>query len=108
MNDLALTNVYIPIINAVAGFILIYAIKLFGDKVFKKESLGGGDIKLVALIGSAIGFINLILCLGIASLTGLLFALFAHSDDKSGIVPFGPFLLVSALLVWFLNINLFK
>lgn len=101
-----ISTIYIPIINGLIGFLLMYAIKLFGDLVFKRESLGGGDIKLMALIGSIFNFIQLTLSMGLAAVLGLIFAIFASSDDKTGIVPFGPFLLIGALIILFFNINI--
>ncbi len=86
------------ILYGAALFALMIFIKFCGDKIFKKESLGGGDIKLMGLIGTTIGFIPSLICLFISSIMGLIFSLFAHSDDKSHIIPFGPFLLISAIL----------
>ena len=40
----------------VGAFASMYAIKILGDKMFKKESLGGGDIKLMFLFGLVIGY----------------------------------------------------
>lgn len=92
------------ILYAAALFALMLFIKYCGDKIFKKESLGGGDIKLMGLIGATIGFVPALICLFISSIIGLLFSLFAHSDDKSHIIPFGPFLLISTILcVYFTN-----
>ena len=43
------------VIAGILAFILMYVIKLIGDKLFKKESMGGGDIKLMFLFGLVIG-----------------------------------------------------
>lgn len=92
------------LLYAAALFALMLFIKYCGDRIFKRESLGGGDIKLMGLIGATIGFIPSLICLFISSIIGLLFSLFAHSDDKSHIIPFGPFLLISAILcIYFSN-----
>lgn len=86
------------ILSGVLIFSIMLLIKYIGDKIFKKESLGGGDIKLMGAIGCIIGVIPSLFTLFIASIFGLLFSLFAKSDNKSGIIPFGPFLLLSSLL----------
>ena len=36
--------------------IFMLLLKLFGDFLFKKESMGGGDIKLLAIFGFVLGF----------------------------------------------------
>ena len=94
-------EVVTSLISGVAVFALMMFIKFCGDRVFKKESLGGGDIKLMGLIGITIGFIPSLICLFISSIFGLIFSLFAKSDDKTHIIPFGPFLLFSALLCFY-------
>ena len=91
------------IISAALLFALMVFIKYCGDKIFKKESLGGGDIKLMGLIGAAIGFVPSLICLFVSSIMGLIFSFFAHSDDKSHIIPFGPFLLISAILCFYFS-----
>ena len=37
------------IIAGILAFVTMYVIKLIGDKLFKRESMGGGDIKLMFL-----------------------------------------------------------
>ena len=91
------------IIYAAALFALMIFIKFCGDRIFKKESLGGGDIKLMGLIGATLGFVPSLICLFISSIMGLIFSLFAHSDDKSHIIPFGPFLLISAIVCFYFS-----
>jgi prepilin signal peptidase PulO-like enzyme (type II secretory pathway) len=91
------------IIAGVSLFALMLFIKFCGDKIFRKESLGGGDIKLMGLIGATLGFVPSLICLFISSIMGLVFSLFAHSDDKSHIIPFGPFLLISAIVCFYFS-----
>ena len=89
------------LIAGVAIFAFMMFIKFCGDKIFKKESLGGGDIKLMGLIGLTIGFVPSLITLFLSSVFGLIFSVFARSDNKSHIIPFGPFLLFSALLCFY-------
>lgn len=91
------------LINAAVMFVIMYIIKLLGDKIFKKESLGGGDIKLMALIGFALGIIPSMFVIFIGSLIALPFALSTLKTKKEGIVPYGPFLLAASLLIIYLN-----
>lgn len=95
---LGFTETLYSILAGVILFAVMLLIKFIGDKIFKKESLGGGDIKLVGAIGCIIGIVPSLISLFIASVFGLIFALFAKSDNKSGIIPFGPFLLFASLL----------
>ena len=91
------------VISATALFGLMLFIKFCGDRIFKRESLGGGDIKLMGVIGATIGFIPSLITLFISSVLGLIFSALATSDDKTHIVPFGPFLLISAILCFYFS-----
>ncbi len=99
---LDVTTCIYSIISGVVMFLIMMLIKLLGNKMFKKESLGDGDIKLVGVIGASIGIIPSLISIFIASITGLIFAIFSKSDDKSGIVPFGPFILLGSIISLYL------
>jgi leader peptidase (prepilin peptidase)/N-methyltransferase len=65
-----------------------------------KEGMGGGDIKLLAMIGAFIGWQGVFFTIFIASATGSLIGvivmLFANKNMKFA-VPFGPFLAIGAV-----------
>lgn len=95
--------VFKHIIAAAAIFILMYLIKLLGNALFKKESLGDGDIKLMSIVGLSIGIMNSLVALFIASVVGLLFSCIITKKNKEGIIPFGPFLLIGALITLYFS-----
>lgn len=86
------------IINGALMFGIMYAIKLLGNFIFKRESLGDGDIKLMGVISLAIGVMNSFCALFLASVIGLIYSLFISKINKDGIIPFGPFLLIGGML----------
>ena len=55
------------IIEAIVMFFIMFVIKKIGDVVFKKESLGGGDVKMMALVAIIIGYKMSIIVIFIAS-----------------------------------------
>lgn len=57
-------------LGMLVGIGLIYAMALFGRFIFKKESMGGGDLKLLAMIGTFIGWEKTVLAFFIAPLIG--------------------------------------
>jgi leader peptidase (prepilin peptidase) / N-methyltransferase len=85
-------------ISSIFLFLFMLLIKKFGDIAFKKESLGGGDIKLAlfigAILGIRLGFINLI----IGSIIALPFAFIYIRQKKQEEIPFGPFLILGTFL----------
>lgn len=95
--------VFKHIVSSAIVFILMYLIKLLGNAIFKKESLGDGDIKLMGIVGLALGLMNSAISLFIASITGLVFSLIISRKNKEGIIPFGPFLLIGALITLYFS-----
>lgn len=87
------------IYSAVGAFLFMYTIKLLGDKAFKKESLGGGDIKLMFLFGLVIGFPLSICTIFLATFIAFPVALIILISNKENIIPFGPFLSMSAIIL---------
>ena len=76
-------------------------IKIIGDKLFKRESLGGGDIKLAFVIGYALGFRLSLIAIILSSFLALPYSVASLKLQKNNEVPFGPFL-VSSLFIVFL------
>lgn len=94
------------IYHGIAAFLAMYGIKILGDKAFKKESLGGGDIKLMFLFGLVIGFPMAICSIFIATFIAFPVSLFILFSDRENIIPFGPFLSIAAILILVTNLNL--
>ena len=62
-------------IGGLVGFATLYAMGLLGALLFKKEALGGGDIKLYAIVGLVLGIAPMFLSIFVAALIGLIFIL---------------------------------
>ncbi|MBN1793507.1 MAG: prepilin peptidase [Candidatus Omnitrophica bacterium] len=90
------------ITGTVTGGLMIYLIGVFGTMVFKKESMGGGDVKLLAMIGAFLGFKYAILTFFIAPFFGSVIGIIAKLKYKQDIIPYGPFLSLGAVisLLW--------
>ena len=73
--------------------------------MFKKESMGGGDIKLMFVFGLVLGWQASILSIFIASIIGLPISLILLNKNKSHEIPFGPFLAVAAIILLFTGID---
>jgi leader peptidase (prepilin peptidase)/N-methyltransferase len=70
------------------------------QRLRKREGMGGGDIKLLAMIGAFLGLPGVIYTLFASSLVGAVAGLLLMFRDKSGAgtrIPFGPFLALAAM-----------
>ncbi len=60
-------------VGAAFGYGIMWLIGRLGTLIFRKEAMGGGDIKLFACIGAFLGFMNCVYVLFIASVLGVIF-----------------------------------
>lgn len=84
------------LIGLVAVPLPLLGLVLLADKILKKESMGGGDIKLMAVLGLHFGWKLSLLILIFACILGLLAALLTKKLGKP--FPFGPALSAAAWL----------
>ena len=102
------------IIGAVSGFSFFYMVAFLSIKILKKEGMGGGDIKMMAMVGAFLGWKAVILTTFLGSLFGSIIGIglmVFKGRDKGSLIPFGPFLAAGALvslffgqeiLIWYL------
>ena len=90
----------LSIISGLELFIVMLIIRYIGNKLFKKDSLGGGDIKLSFLIGLAIGFELGLINLIFASFLALPYALAQVYFNKKNELPYGPFLIAATVIIY--------
>lgn len=91
--------------NGLIAFGIMFLLKKIGDFLFKQESMGGGDIKLMFLFGLVLGYQMTIIAIFIASFIGLPISLIILYKKKDHIIPFGPFLAVGAMILFFLQLD---
>ena len=92
------------LIGMVSGFVAFYLIALAGSAILKKEALGGGDIKMMAMVGAVMGWKAVILSTFIGSLVGSVVGIFLmvlEGKNRHAKIPFGPFLALGALFTLF-------
>lgn len=92
--------------NGCLACLFIYLLKLVGDFIFKRESMGGGDIKLLFIFGLVLGWPMSVLSIFLASVIGLPLSLIVMYKNKEHEIPFGPFLSLGAIIILLSRINL--
>jgi leader peptidase (prepilin peptidase) / N-methyltransferase len=79
---------------------ILYGVAVSYAMLTGKEGMGGGDIKLLAMIGAFLGWQSLLYVVFASSLTGAVIggiSLLAQKKDSQTRIPFGPFLSLAAL-----------
>lgn len=94
------------LLGALIGGGVIFLMGTIGDWIFKKESIGGGDVKLLAAIGAFMGWQKVLLAFFLAPLFGAVVGIIVKIKTKESVIPYGPFLSLGALisLFWFREI----
>ena len=93
-------NMGLSLLSGVALFLIMLLIAFIGKKIFKRDALGGGDIKLAGVMGIILGFPLGLVSIIFSSLLALPYALGAIMLNKDSEVPFGPFLIASMSIVF--------
>jgi len=100
---------YISFVNSALGVVIgggiILIIGLGGSVIYKKEAMGGGDVKLAAMIGAFLGWkyiiISLFLGFFLGALAGIILIM-SKIKSKEDAIPFGPFIVLGSFitLLW--------
>ena len=97
-------------LDAVLGVLIgggcLYVVAVGYELITKREGMGGGDIKLLAMLGGFLGWKSLFFIVFLSSLLGALVGIavmIAKGRDMKYAVPFGPFLSVAAVAYLFIG-----
>ena len=83
------------LLGAGAGFGVLWLVAKVGTRLFKKEAMGGGDLKMMGMVGAFLGVPGVLLTLFLGALLGSV--VFGPISWKTGkLVPFGIFLALGA------------
>ena len=87
-------------VGAATGFGLLYLVAWAGEKAFKQEAMGGGDIKMMAMVGSFVGWTGVLLTVFGGALLGALIFVPLSLGKHKPLVPFGVFLAGAAAITF--------
>jgi len=116
-----LTALYWSLGGLAAGFFGLWALSWLATKVFKKEAMGFGDVKLLGAIGAFFGPAAVLFTVVVSSFIGALAGgvLILRGKAKLGgltAVPYGPFLALGTvtwmfwgprIVNWYLHMHVF-
>ena len=93
----------IRLIGAVAGGMALWLVAAIGSAILRKTAMGGGDIKLMALIGLFLGaWPELVMVIAFSALSGAIVGttlIVSGIKSRQSPIPYGPFLAGAAVLV---------
>ncbi len=98
-------------LSAVFAVAFTFLARAIGNFMFKKETMGMGDVKLAALVGFIIGFEYFLFAVWLAAIVGIVFWIFQHivkGADGDFKLPFGSFLSAASLLIYLSPVTIFQ
>jgi leader peptidase (prepilin peptidase)/N-methyltransferase len=83
----------------VVGGGIVWSVRLIGDWVLREEAMGFGDVILMAMIGSFLGWQPTIIVFFLAPVMALAVVVISWLARRQREIPYGPYLSLAALVV---------
>lgn len=102
------TGLFDTLYHVIVGlflFLVMYLIMILGNKVFNRESMGGGDVKIMFLFGLVLDPLLGTLTIFLGSFFALPMSILLYFKKNEKIIPFGPFLLIAFAFMYFTKLT---
>ena len=106
LNTSVFPNFVNSMIGGILGYLLIWSIIYFYKQVRKREGMGLGDAKLMAVIGFWFGWISIPFVIFLSSILGLLIvapSLLNKKRKMTSEIPFGPYIILAAVFYFYFS-----
>jgi leader peptidase (prepilin peptidase)/N-methyltransferase len=94
--DGAMHGFVYSLIGGLVGFGILWAVGFLGTLILKQDAMGGGDIKMMAMVGVFVGRTGVLLTIFLGALIGTIVFLPLTIMGRRKLVPFGIFLAIGA------------
>ena len=84
------------VLGAAVGFAVLWLVGVGGTWIFRKDAMGGGDIKMMAMVGAFLGWQGVLLTIFLGALLGTVIFVPITLVKRDKLVPFGIFLALGA------------
>ena len=102
----------VRLIGAIAGGAVLWLVAVIGSAILRKKAMGGGDVKLMVLIGLFLGaWPELAMVIGFSAFSGAVVGttlIVSGIKDRQSPIPYGPFLASAAVLVFLWGDSLWR
>jgi len=88
-------------LGIISGAGAMFAMGFVGELIFRKEALGGGDVKLMAMIGAFLGWKLALLTFFLAPVLGAGVGIFMKLRFGKEVIPYGPYISLGAFISLF-------
>lgn len=95
----SLHGLVVSVLGLLVGGGVVWAIRIVGHRVLDREAMGFGDVILMAMIGTFLGWQATLLVFFIAPVCALVVALASWLCGRTGELPYGPYLSLAAYVL---------
>ncbi len=96
-------SAWIGLLSALVGMVIaggmIWAVRIVGTAALRREAMGFGDVTLMMMVGTFLGWQAGVIIFFIAPFAGLVIGLLQMLLRRDDVIPYGPFLCLGALVV---------
>jgi prepilin signal peptidase PulO-like enzyme (type II secretory pathway) len=93
------------LLDGLTMFLIMYFIRKIGNMIFKTDSMGGGDVKMMAFVSFIIGWKMSIVSLFLAAFLALPLSTINMYKNKEHTLAFGPYLSIATIILFLLKID---
>ena len=97
---------FVSIVSGLVLFAIMYGIMLLGNFMFRKDTLGGGDVKMMFVFGLILNPIMGLISIFLGSFLALPISILILLRKHQNLIPFGPFLLISFAFLYFTQLDI--
>ncbi|HRU07706.1 MAG TPA: A24 family peptidase, partial [Candidatus Brocadiia bacterium] len=90
------------------GSFTIWATGLLGKAIFRREAMGMGDVKFMALVGGVLGWPMTLVTFFLAPVFGAVIGLIVLVRTRDHHIPYGPFLSIAAFVAMLWGADLLR
>jgi leader peptidase (prepilin peptidase)/N-methyltransferase len=101
MVSLELRQLLASLVGLLVAGGVTWGVRIAGSAVFKKEAMGFGDVKLMAMIGAFVGWQGGLLTLFLGCVFGAIVGSVQTLRSGNARIPFGPYLAMGAIVTLF-------
>jgi prepilin signal peptidase PulO-like enzyme (type II secretory pathway) len=93
------TGLLTALVGLVASGCVVWAVRLIGTAALRREAMGFGDVTLMMMIGTFLGWQACLILFFLAPFAGLFVGLLQFALRRDDVIPYGPFLCLAAAVV---------
>jgi prepilin signal peptidase PulO-like enzyme (type II secretory pathway) len=98
-SERAWVGLFTALIGLVASGGIVWAVRLIGTAALRREAMGFGDVTLMMMIGTFLGWQACLIGFFLAPFAGLFVGVAQFVLRRDDVIPYGPFLCLAAVAV---------